>query len=162
MSSRIYFLTHTMESFGSLLWKGSIIASGLVAMGLGLLYTKQESLLYFPEVGGMERSNKRNPKGYQSPAEHRIPFEEHMIPCNFHHSLLLSSSFSEGRPSTAVTATGYIHSWLLLQGFEQDKHSASKYPTLVFFHGNAGYEYIYIVLIYLGDFCFYIFFLNTS
>jgi pimeloyl-ACP methyl ester carboxylesterase len=89
---------------------------GLVAV-LGLvLYVKQESLLYFPEIGGIPRRPGENPRGYRSPEERQIPFESHMIPCEDGVS---------------------IHSWLLLRTTD-GRNIAPNTPTIVFFHGNAG------------------------
>lgn len=86
---------------------------GLVAIVAGLLYVKQESLLYFPEIGGIPRRPSSNPRRYRSPAEYNIPFESHMIKC----------------------ADGVmIHSWLLLH----PNSKAENKPTIIFFHGNAG------------------------
>jgi len=91
---------------------------------------KQESLLYFPTIGGMGRHNASNPKGYRSPSDYNIPYETHMIQCQ-----------------DGVT----IHSWLLLypgtttttarsareHGGEKNDTN-EKIPTIIFFHGNAG------------------------
>lgn len=89
------------------------VGVGMVAIVAGLLYAKQESLLYFPEIGGIPRRPSSNPRRYRSPSEYNLPFETHMIRCEDGVS---------------------IHSWLLLQ-----PHSKSqRKPTIVFFHGNAG------------------------
>eukprot|EP00978_Attheya_sp_CCMP212_P037586 scaffold178833_cov47-Attheya_sp.AAC.2 len=94
-------------------WKCGTVICGLTAIAVGFLYVKQDSLLYFPEIGGMPRRPGQNPKRYRSPAEHQVPYETHMIRCEDGIS---------------------IHSWLLLH-----PHSRSeKCPTIVFFHGNAG------------------------
>lgn len=86
---------------------------GFLSIAVGLLYAKQDKLLYFPEIGA--RKNKANPRGYRSPEEHDQKFETHMI----------------------RTADGLsIHSWLLLHDPPRDNGSAT--PTIVFFHGNAG------------------------
>lgn len=76
---------------------------------------QQESLLYFPAVGGLPRHTSQNPKRYRSPSEHGVPFETHMIQC-----------------ADGVT----IHSWLLYQNAAGPDGRAP--PTIVFFHGNAG------------------------
>jgi len=73
----------------------------------------QESLLYFPSIGGVPRRPGDNPRRYRSPAEHSIPYETHFIKCDDGIS---------------------IHSWLLLHPHSKEK----KLPTIVFFHGNAG------------------------
>jgi len=77
----------------------------------GLLYAKQESLLYHPEIGDGPRKTAGNPRHYRSPSEYRIRHESHMILCEDGVS---------------------IHSWLLLQP------KSKECPTIVFFHGNAG------------------------
>jgi hypothetical protein len=91
---------------------GLVVVTGVVLV-LGLIYAKQDSLLYIPQVEGLPGENELNPPGYRSPAEYNVPFETHMIPTG------------DGNA---------IHSWLLL-------HPRSKQdglPTIVFFHGNAG------------------------
>lgn len=77
----------------------------------GLLYAKQESLLYHPVIGDAPKQNANNPRHYRSPSEYRIPYETHMIRCE-----------------DGVT----IHTWLLLQ------NNSKECPTIIFFHGNAG------------------------
>lgn len=89
------------------------VGTGMVAIVAGLLYAKQESLLYFPEIGGIPRRPASNPRRYRSPSEYNIPYESHMIPCDDGVS---------------------IHSWLLLHPNSKEKRK----PTIVFFHGNAG------------------------
>jgi len=89
------------------------VGTGLIAIVAGLLYAKQESLLYFPEIGGIPRRPASNPRRYRSPSEYNIPFETHMIRCEDGVS---------------------IHSWLLLH----PNSKAQRQPTIIFFHGNAG------------------------
>ena len=84
-----------------------------VALAFGLLYFKQDKLLYIPEVEGLSRQNELNPPGYKSPAEYNIPFETHMI---------------------ATGDKNAIHSWLLLH----PRSKKDNLPTIMFFHGNAG------------------------
>eukprot|EP01083_Nonionella_stella_P082309 227175_1 len=89
------------------------LGTGLITIFAVFLYAKQESLLYFPSIGGIPRRPSSNPRGYRSPSEYNIPFETHMIKCEDGVS---------------------IHSWLLLH-----PHSLSEQiPTILFFHGNAG------------------------
>mmetsp|Transcript_17899 Transcript_17899/g.39696 ORF Transcript_17899/g.39696 Transcript_17899/m.39696 type:complete len:177 (-) Transcript_17899:178-708(-) len=95
------------------LWRFGTVVGGLLTVAVGLLYVKQDSLLYFPAIGEVPRRPGQNPRGYRSPAEHQIPYETHMIRC-----------------SDGVS----IHSWLLLHPHSREK----KVPTLLFFHGNAG------------------------
>jgi abhydrolase domain-containing protein 13 len=95
------------------LYRVGTVVFGLVSIAAAILYAKQDSLLYFPEIGGIPRRPSQNPRRYRSPAEHGIPFETHMIRCE-----------------DGVT----IHSWLLLHPDSQRKRN----PTIVFFHGNAG------------------------
>mmetsp|Transcript_21360 Transcript_21360/g.35320 ORF Transcript_21360/g.35320 Transcript_21360/m.35320 type:complete len:393 (-) Transcript_21360:119-1297(-) len=100
-----------LDSVIPFVWKLGSVVVGLVAIAAGFLYVKQDSLLYFPEIGGIPRRPRQNPRRYRSPQEHGLPFEDHKILC-----------------SDGVS----IHSWLILQ--PQPK----KVPTLIFFHGNAG------------------------
>jgi len=99
------------SSLISLLWNIGTVVSGLVAVLGGLLYAKQDSLLYYPEIGGIPRRPGDNPAGYRSPEEHEVPFETHLITCE-----------------DGVR----IHSWLIL------REQSEQHPTIVFFHGNAG------------------------
>lgn len=66
-------------SNSSLSWNGFVfrilckigtIGTGLFAIVAGLLYAKQESLLYFPEINGIPRRPASNPRQYRSPAEY--------------------------------------------------------------------------------------------
>jgi len=108
----------TINALMGLLWKGGTLLSGVIALVMGVLYVKQESLLYFPTIGGLPRHTSENPRRYRSPSEHNIPFETHMITC------------ADGTT---------IHSWLLYHP-ENSKDGATKkkVPTIIFFHGNAG------------------------
>eukprot|EP00985_Skeletonema_marinoi_P023301 scaffold15419_cov206-Skeletonema_marinoi.AAC.18 len=95
-------------------WRCSACVSGLVALVAGALYWKQDSLLYFPTIGGVPRHPSQNPRRYRSPSEHDVPFETHMIKCE-----------------DGVT----IHSWLL---YHPSSSNNKEIPTIIFFHGNAG------------------------
>lgn len=95
---------------------------GLVAMAGGLLYAKQESLLYLPSVKGqIPRHNQENPQGLRSPTERGV-----------------EQWFDVRIP----TADGiWIHAWYLIHpsAFEkQQTQQVAKLPTILFFHGNAG------------------------
>lgn len=96
-----------------IMWRLGTVVAGVGSIAVGLLYLKQDSLLYFPEIGGIPRKPGSNPRRYRSPDEHNIPFETHMIPCEDGVS---------------------IHSWLLLHPNAKNE----RIPTLMFFHGNAG------------------------
>jgi len=89
------------------------VGTGLITIFAVVLYAKQESLLYFPSIGGIPRRPASNPRRYRSPSEYDIPFETHVIKCDDGVS---------------------IHSWLLLQ----PDSKAERRPTILFFHGNAG------------------------
>mmetsp|Transcript_119018 Transcript_119018/g.333396 ORF Transcript_119018/g.333396 Transcript_119018/m.333396 type:complete len:385 (+) Transcript_119018:151-1305(+) len=91
----------------------SKLVVGLGAVVAAILYIKQDSMLYFPEIGGIPRRPSQNPRRYRSPSEHGIEFETHKIAC-----------------SDGVS----IHAWLLLR----DPNRLNDLPTIVFFHGNAG------------------------
>lgn len=108
-----------LSSLLSVAVKGGTVISGLVSIALGLLYMKQDNLLYFPEISGVPRRPRSNPRKYRSPDEYNLPFESHMI----------------------QTADGVsIHSWLLLQQPNNSSKNSdlNKIPTIIFFHGNAG------------------------
>jgi len=96
-----------------IMWKLGTVVIGILSVGIGLLYAKQDSLLYFPEIGGIPRRPGKNPRRYRSPEEYHVPFETHFIRCD-----------------DGVT----IHSWLIIQKDAKIRRA----PTLVFFHGNAG------------------------
>jgi abhydrolase domain-containing protein 13 len=96
-----------------LMYRGTQITAGLGAVVLALLYFKQESMLYFPEIGGIPRRPNDNPRRYRSPAEHNIHYEDVMIPCK-----------------DGVN----IHAWLMLRTPAEN----NPLPTLIYFHGNAG------------------------
>lgn len=101
-----------VNALARFMWRVGSASAGVLALAVALLYVKQDSLLYFPEIGEVPRRPSMNPRSYRSPSEYNIPFESHMIQC----------------------ADGIsIHAWLLLQ-----KDSTDKVPTILFFHGNAG------------------------
>lgn len=102
-----------LDSVIPFMWRLGTVVAGLVAVAVGFLYVKQDSLLYFPEVGGIPRRPRQNPRRYRSPQEHDLPFESHKITC------------SDGV---------MIHAWLILQ----PQPTTSTVPTILFFHGNAG------------------------
>lgn len=93
------------------MWKVGYLGLGGGFFITGLLYAKQDSILYIPEIGDLPKRPANNPRNYRSPSEYRIPHESHMIRCE-----------------DGVT----IHAWLLLQ------KDSEQCPTIVFFHGNAG------------------------
>jgi len=103
------------SSVSSFLLRCGSIITGIVSFALGLLYYKQDSLLYFPEIGGVPKRPGSNPRRYRSPSEYNIPYESHMIPT------------SDGAS---------IHCWLLLH--PSSASETRKKPTILFFHGNAG------------------------
>lgn len=100
----------TLTAFAWRLTQLSVVVGSILVT---LLYFKQESLLYFPEIGGISRRPDDNPAKYRSPSEHKIPFENVMIPCE------------DGV---------HIHAWLMLR----TPATNNPLPTLVYFHGNAG------------------------
>ncbi|KAL7512232.1 hypothetical protein ACHAXN_009200 [Cyclotella atomus] len=102
------------NTFLSLCWKANIFFSSVAVLAIGLLYLKQDSLLYFPTIQGLPQRPSQNPKRYRSPSEYNVPYETHLIPCK----------------------DGVIlHSWLL---YHPSSASSPSVPTIVFFHGNAG------------------------
>ncbi|KAL7425787.1 hypothetical protein ACHAXH_000139, partial [Discostella pseudostelligera] len=115
-----------------LLWKIGILISVVIVIVAIVLYIKQESLLYFPSIGGVPRRPGQNPRRYRSPDEHGIPFETHLIPCadgTVIHSWLLyhprtSAKYNDNRPAAADATAAST--------------TPATRPTIIFFHGNAG------------------------
>mmetsp|Transcript_20961 Transcript_20961/g.45452 ORF Transcript_20961/g.45452 Transcript_20961/m.45452 type:complete len:437 (-) Transcript_20961:159-1469(-) len=105
----------TIDALLRFFWRCGTVLTGVVAIAMGVLYVKQESLLYFPSIGGVPRHPSDNPRRYRTPSEHNIPFETHMIPC------------ADGTT---------IHSWLLYH--PENGPNQKKVPTIIYFHGNAG------------------------
>eukprot|EP00587_Corethron_hystrix_P004767 CAMPEP_0113320826 /NCGR_PEP_ID=MMETSP0010_2-20120614/14517_1 /TAXON_ID=216773 ORGANISM="Corethron hystrix, Strain 308" /NCGR_SAMPLE_ID=MMETSP0010_2 /ASSEMBLY_ACC=CAM_ASM_000155 /LENGTH=386 /DNA_ID=CAMNT_0000178761 /DNA_START=87 /DNA_END=1244 /DNA_ORIENTATION=- /assembly_acc=CAM_ASM_000155 len=106
-------LTYVPKPFRYALYAGGLVVGGVSV----LLYKYQDRMLYFPEIGGLGRSNSSNPRGYRSPEEHDLPFEDHLIP----------------------TGDGTkVHSWMLLRDKKSMHLDVVKHPTIIFFHGNAG------------------------
>lgn len=99
------------------LLKGLKLTSGLASIIGLLLYVKQDSIVYHPTIQGLPKKPRDNPKGYCSPAEYRVPFETHRIKCE------------DGI---------YIHSWLMQNKSNTNTHAQNAFPTIIFFHGNAG------------------------
>mmetsp|Transcript_803 Transcript_803/g.1997 ORF Transcript_803/g.1997 Transcript_803/m.1997 type:complete len:354 (-) Transcript_803:274-1335(-) len=95
-------------------WRSLQLISGVGIAALVGLYFKQDSLLYFPEIGGMPRNTSHNPRGYRSPAESGLNFEDLRITCDDGVS---------------------IHAWLI---FGKNNNVSDSIPTIIFFHGNAG------------------------
>lgn len=96
-------------------WRSFQLLLGFGTLTLAGLYFKQDSLLYFPEIGNMPRDPARNPRGYRSPADHQLPYEDIRITCEDGVSL---------------------HAWLMFRG--KNSSSSSSTPTIIFFHANAG------------------------
>jgi pimeloyl-ACP methyl ester carboxylesterase len=115
------FLNRDAGSGGGLLntimglcWKINLFFSGVVVIAVGILYVKQDALLYFPTISGLARSPSQNPRRYRSPSEYNQPYETHLIPTQ-----------------DGIT----LHSWLL---HNSGGNNAESVPTILFFHGNAG------------------------
>ena len=99
------------ESLSSFILKSGGLVAALSSVAVGVLYLKQDQLLYFPEIGGIPRRTANNPRQYRSPKEYNIRHENVMI---------------EGEDGVKT------HAWLMLQA------EPKLAPTIVFFHGNAG------------------------
>ena len=97
-------------------WRSFQLLLGFGTLTLAGLYFKQDSLLYFPEIGNMPRDPARNPRGYRSPADYQLPYEDIRIVCEDGVSL---------------------HAWLMFRG-KNTSLTSSTTPTIIFFHANAG------------------------
>lgn len=104
--------TMILNGVATLTYRVGTLVFGVSTLVATLLYFKQDSMLYFPEISGLPRRPAQNPARYRSPEEHQVPFENLYIECE-----------------DGVA----IHAWLLLRTKEKNDR-----PTLVFFHGNAG------------------------
>ena len=89
---------------------------GVLAVAAGLLYVKQESLLYFPTVGNIPKHNAQNPRGYRHPGERGLEYSSHII--------------------ASPTDGTLIHAWFIPHPSTTKK--PTQMPTILFFHGNAG------------------------
>ncbi|CAM9169507.1 unnamed protein product [Ectocarpus sp. 12 AP-2014] len=97
-----------MGWLSGLMWCAGGVGALSVTVG-ALLFVYQDRLLYIPSVP--IRDPDDNPRGYRNPLEQGISYEDMYMP----------------------TLDGIkIHGWLL------KSPEASKVPTLVYFHGNAG------------------------
>lgn len=107
------FLMFTYGPWQSLLKYGA----ALLLFFLAYLFIYQSSLLYVPEIANLPRHNCRNPKGYSSPTDINLPFEN------------INFKADDGEK---------LHAWLILQS--EDKHAikSTDAPTIIYFHGNAG------------------------
>ena len=104
------------------LYRSGQVVVAILAVAAGLLYVQQESLLYFPTVGNLPRSNADNPRGYRHPGERGLTnYSSHII-----------ASREDGVE---------IHAWFIPHPSSTSKSSDSNskpLPTILFFHGNAG------------------------
>lgn len=91
------------------------VVIGVIAVAGGLLYRHQNSLLYLPTVQGIPKVSRQNPRGYRSPEERGMEYENCAIVC-----------------SDGVV----IHGWLLFYSDYENPNYIP--PTIIFFHGNAG------------------------
>ncbi|GAX09933.1 uncharacterized protein FisN_11Lh078 [Fistulifera solaris] len=111
LATQSSFLSSTLVTFACRL---GYFTGGVAIVVAAILYMKQDNLLYFPTIGGLPKSPRRNPRGYRSPSEYEdLPFESIMMPC----------------PDGVK-----IHSWLIFH----DNNVNKQVPTVIFFHGNAG------------------------
>lgn len=110
---------YLLSTLSVVVWRSAQLLLGIGTVALAGLYYKQDSLLYFPEIGNMPRDPAQNPRGYRSPADHQIPFEDLRIICEDGVSL---------------------HAWLMFgeRKTADNSSSSSSIPTIIFFHANAG------------------------
>jgi len=97
-------------------WKLTCLSTFCSSIVFGLIFWKQESLLYFPKLSGLPRHLSSNPKGYRNPSEYKVPYSSHII-----------------KTSDGVS----IHAWFIYHSSYRPADGQSL-PTIIFFHGNAG------------------------
>lgn len=89
---------------------------GTVSLVLILIYNYQDKMLYHPMIPGCtSKKTSDNPPGYCNPLEasgDKVEYEDVLV------------DTPDGEK---------IHTWLMLQ-----KSNPENYPTLIYFHGNAG------------------------
>lgn len=88
----------------------------MFVMLLGVLISRQRSILYVPVPPGTQRSPGDNPPQYRSPEAWRLPYEDVWI--------------------TAADGTK-VHAWLVYQKLEGASEEHVPY-TFLYLHGNAG------------------------
>lgn len=115
------YASYFLGTMSIVIWRSGQLLIGLTTVVLAGLYFKQDSLLYHPEIGNMPRDPAKNPRGYRSPADYKIPFEDVQIICDDGVKVHAWLMFGGGSASTSVSISG-----------------VSTLPTIVFFHGNAG------------------------
>jgi abhydrolase domain-containing protein 13 len=117
------FIIAAVKSLLPMMVTSSSLLVAALAIVAGLLYLKQDQLLYFPEVNGLAKRTSDNPSGYRSPEESNLPYENYFIPCD------------DGV---------HIHAWLIIHSSVSSQYLNSRanpdpsIPTIIFFHGNAG------------------------
>ena len=111
------YTSYFVSTMSIIIWRSGQLLLGLTTVVLAGLYFKQDSLLYHPEIGNMPRDPAKNPRGYRSPADYKIPFEDVQIICD------------DGVK---------VHAWLMFGSTSTSTSGMSTLPTIVFFHGNAG------------------------
>lgn len=115
MSTESHWSSLLFSAMSVVAWRSLQLMLGIGTLTLAGLYFKQDSLLYFPEIGNMPRDPARNPRGYRSPADYKLPYEDLRITCEDGVS---------------------IHAWLIFS-LKNDSSSSST-PTIIFYHANAG------------------------
>lgn len=137
VSSREFFSGVELSAGLKLLQSSALLGTkvfGTVGVGLGIaLYVYQDRLLYFPNPAGAPPTPDHNPPGFINPGEYDV-----------RGIVITKSKSSQPIPYTeefVTTSDGKkLHTWLLLQpevNTSTDGDSR-QYPTLIYFHGNAG------------------------
>jgi hypothetical protein len=83
-----------------------LLSVSFVFICIGLLYIYQDYLLYYPTMPGISKLPETNPKGYRSPLEHNLPFEDMYI---------------------KTEDNVVLHSWLILQKPDPQNHPTVRY-----------------------------------
>jgi len=104
----LWLLPEWLQNFILTGIKGVVTILTVVAL---VLYRNQNGMLYHPEIPGVGRDPAENPRGYRSPSEYNMPYENVTVETEDNLKL---------------------HCWFVRQA------DAVNAPTLIFFQENAG------------------------
>lgn len=112
-----YCAVFGLPSLKFLFWIGVF-----VAYNIGNVITRQNQIIYPAQPG----PNARNQPLLRSPNEWQLPYESVMLQSG-------GGSGAEGKEGAEAVPAVRIHAWFIHHGQE-----TRRFPTVVYFHGNAG------------------------
>jgi fermentation-respiration switch protein FrsA (DUF1100 family) len=122
---------------GSLHWSSLVaLLLGLFVMFLWNLYTNQEKMLYQPLLYPQFKIPSQNPPTMRSPGEHGINYENVYIDAG--NGITLHAWFLRQSPDAARVDSVDEGKAQVKESTQEGNEESAKYPTLLFFHANAG------------------------